>query len=152
MTEKRYLADELIAERWQEEIRENIRDGFHLVVDKPGYRQVAARAFISLAGIWGLSRSEAAALLLISTAEYREWEAGSVDGLDADSLAKISCLLGNYKYLCTLYSGHIDRVGGWFRRELPIEPFSGKTPIDVLSGADVGSFLLIRRHLAGWTV
>ncbi len=149
---KRSLVDELIAERRVEEFRENIGDKLRLDAGNPEFRRVAGNAFAAMAGEWGLSAVEAAALLSASDREYQKWIAGDFAHVDTEHLEKISCLMGIYRYLATLYSGHFDRVGAWLKRKNAGVLYGGKTPYDLLVGAEANAFHLVRRDLAASTV
>lgn len=110
------LADELISDRRIEEFRENIQDALSVMNSQPKFGRVAAHAYISLANILNLTVTDAARLLDISESGYAAWKCGQTLGLGVDELEKISCLMGIYKYLMTLYSGNVDRVSIWFSR------------------------------------
>jgi len=147
-----WLSDELIAERQIEEFRESIKDGIRLASNQPEFRRVATRVFVSLAGAWGLSPLEASRLVGISAGEYEEWCRDEWESVGPDHIERISCLLGIYMNLCTLYSGHIDRVHRWLRRANNSPLFGGGTPYAFLELADVSLFHRVRREIAGMTV
>ncbi len=151
MIESQSLVDELIKERRIEEFRENIQDALRLGAEEVKFRRLAARAYIGLAGIWVLDQSDAATLLNLSDQDYQDWQEGEFTDLGVDHLEKISCLLGIYRYLFTLYSGHTDRVSAWLCRSNAGVLIAGNTPYEILAGARVEVFHLVRRKLAGAT-
>lgn len=149
---KKLLSEELIEERMLEQHREDIEGGFQLMADKPKFCRVAARSYISLAGVWGLRQTQAAHFLSIDEDEYRRWIDEDYDRLAPDHLEKISCLLGIYRYLMALYSGHQDRVERWLNQDNDGCVYGGKPPFQLLDGADVSVFYKVRRDLAGATI
>lgn len=152
MRKRTSLADELIGDRQIEEFRFAIRTDVRSMIDEPRVRRVAARVYTRLAEAWGLSDSMTANLILIRECDVRAWQSGDPAGLDADELEKISCLLGIYRNLATLYSGHMDRVDHWLLRDNRGPLFEGKAPFDLLSGASANVYHSVRREVAGATV
>lgn len=146
------LADELILEKRYEECRDNIRTALQAMADDERFRRVAVLAYIGLAGIWELDPTEAAKLLSVSDDVYGSWCNGDFNTLSSDELEKISCLLGIYKYLETLYSGKKSRIARWFRQPSIVHPFDGADPHGYLIGASIDKFYLARRYLASRTV
>lgn len=149
---KRSLVDELIVERRIEEFRGNIDEALRLRADDPNFRRVAGRAYLVMASEWGLTPTEAAELLSTTKNDVENWIAGDYSSVDTEHLEKISCLMGIYKYLSTLYSGHFDRVGKWLRQKNECELYAKATPYDLLAGANASVFHLVRRDVAAWTV
>ena len=115
-------------------------------------RDTAARVYIQLAERWALSSKEAAEFIGIANHNYRAWLRGDVESLDVVEIEKISCLLGIYRHLTTLYSGHMDRVDRWLRRQNDGDLYAGNSPYDLLLGASPNVFLLVRQQLAAETV
>ncbi len=152
MQKSRSLIDELINERRIEEFRENIQDALRLSAEDPKFRRVAGRAYVSLAGTWRFSHSQAARFLSISEDDYQAWLGEDFDRLGEVELEKISCLLGIYKYLGRLYSGQVDRIDKWLKRDNSGPLYSGRCPYELLVGADADIFHLVRRDVAAHTV
>ncbi len=149
---KKLLSEELIEERMLEQYREDIDKGFELLADKPKFRRVAGRAYVALCGSWNLSRLQAVNLLGLTDKEYEKWLDEDHDGVGPEHLEKISCLLGTYRYLMTLYSGQRHRGERWLKSVSGAKPYAGNSPLDLLSGSDSSIFRLVRRDLAGKTV
>lgn len=146
------MVKELIVERRIEEIREANSDGVHSLLQQPGVRDVAARVYTKLADRWGLSSKEAAKFIGITDRDYRSWRQGDVESLSVIEIEKISCLLGIYQHLATLYSGHMDRVDRWLCRPNHGDLYCGRSPYDLLVGASPNVFYLVRQQLAAETV
>lgn len=151
MTRKSPLVDKLIADRRLEEFRENIKAGTELMADQTKFQRVAAHAYVGLAKIWHLPDDKAASLLDVSNETYTAFLKEDAARLGAVELEKISCLLGIYKYLATLYSGHFDRVGAWLLKPNNGHLFGRKTPYELLNGADCRVFHVVRREVAART-
>lgn len=147
-----FLVDGSIDERRIEEFQENMSSVFREIGDDPEFRQVAAHAYISLAGIWKLTRADAAKLLNVSNESIDAWCAKDASGLSTGHLEKISCLLGIYRYLYILNSANIGRVSAWMHRSNAGALFAGDTPYKFLAGSDVAAFYSVRRELAARTV
>ena len=146
------LVDELIAECRIEELRECIKGGIDLASENPRFRRVAGRLFIGMVSIWGLSHSQVAELLGVSPAIYGQWENNEFSSINSELIEKISCLIGICKYLDTLYSGKVDRIGRWLSTRNSGAVFDGKSPFELLAGSDPSVFHLVRRTVAAMTV
>ncbi len=149
---KRILVDELIAERRIEELRGNVSDLLVQFLGRPESRNIAARIYVKLVERWALSTTDAARLIDISTGEYQSWLKGDAENLDVVELEKIQCLVGIYRYLTTLYSGHMDRVERWLCRKNHGDLYRGSSPYELLVGATPNVFYLVRQQLAAQTV
>ncbi len=144
------LSDELIAERRIEAFREKIESGLQWMADSKRFRRVACHAYTGLCGVWEIPENDAATLLGITPTRYRKWVANDGEPMDVQVLEKISCLLGIYKDLGTLYSGHLDRTARWFK--YPNPQLDGQAPYDVLAGAEPPTFHTVRRFVAAMMV
>lgn len=149
MAEKRRLVDELILDRQIEEFRENIKGDLRHFIDKARVREVAARIYSKLSDNWGLSKPQSAALIGRSEDDLNCWRNDDARSLNVEDLEKISCLLGIYSWLFTLYSGHAERVHRWLLRENHGERYEGKAPFELLSGASANTFQSARRKVTG---
>lgn len=151
-TMKKLLSEELIEERMLEQYREDIEAGFELLADKPKFGRVAGRAYVALCGAWRLSRLQAVNLMRLTDKEYERWLDEVHEGIGPVHLEKISCLLGIYRCLMTLYSGQQHRGERWLKIANEEQPYSGNSPLDFLSGSDTSNFHLVRKDLAAKTV
>jgi hypothetical protein len=109
---------------------------------------VALKAFFSLATEWQLGADDQLTLLgQPSRRTFYRWRAGEVAGLPADTLERISVLLGIYKALAILLP-EPARAHGWVRR--PNEAFGGRSALEVMRLGRVDDLYQVRRHLDAW--
>jgi hypothetical protein len=109
---------------------------------------VALKAFFNLAAEWGLTAEEQVTLLgRPGRRTLYRWKAGGVAGLPADTLERISVLLGVYKALEILLPVPA-RAGAWIRRAN--EAFGGRSALEVMLGGKVDDLYQVRRHLDAW--
>lgn len=109
---------------------------------------VALKAFFNLAAEWSLGVEEQ--LVLLGRPGKRtlyRWKAGEVAGLPADTLERISVLLGVYKALEILLPVPM-RGQAWLRRAN--EAFGGRSALEVMLGGKVDDLYQVRRHLDAW--
>lgn len=109
---------------------------------------VALKAFFNLAAEWNLGVEEQ--LVLLGRPGKRtlyRWKAGEVAGLPADTLERISVLLGVYKALEILLPVPM-RGQAWLRRAN--EAFGGRSALEVMLGGKVDDLYQVRRHLDAW--
>jgi hypothetical protein len=109
---------------------------------------VALKAFFNLAAEWGLDAEEQ--LVLLGRPGKRtlyRWKAGEVAGLPADTLERISVLLGVYKALEILMPMP-TRGPAWIRRAN--EAFGDRSALEVMLGGKVDDLYQVRRHLDAW--
>jgi hypothetical protein len=109
---------------------------------------VALKAFFKLAAEWDLTAADQQALLgQPSRRTFYRWRAGEVAGLPADTLERISVLLGIYKALAILLPVR-ERANAWVQRENTA--FGGRSALDVMRQGRVDDLYQVRRHLDGW--
>lgn len=116
------------------------------------FQRVAASKYVELASFLILEPAEAAKLLNIPIGDYEAWTKETPDTVGAEEMEKISCLLGIYEALKTLYSGKTGRMARWFRQGNPESPFDGDNPHQYLVGGSIQKFYRVRRYLDSWTV
>ena len=68
--------------------------------------------------------------------------------MDVETLEKISCLLGIYSSLGTLYSGGEKHIRRWLKNR---NDRDGKTPLQLLARQPAISFYKLRRNVAAQT-
>jgi hypothetical protein len=109
---------------------------------------VALKAFFNLTAEWGLTAADQLTLLgQPSRRTFYRWRAGEVAGLPADTLERISVLLGIYKALAILMPIK-DRATSWVKRENTA--FGGRSALDVMRLGRVDDLYQVRRHLDTW--
>ena len=112
-----------------------------------------ARAALNLFSKWGLSDSEARALLGgVSSSTYNRWKTGSIGRISADLATRLSILMGIHKGLGYLFSDPARRYR-WVKRSN--KAFSGRTPLEVMTeGNSMFSLMRVRTYLdaerGGW--
>lgn len=112
------------------------------------------RAFLKIARTWGLSEREKLRVLgFPARSTYHNWvgkaEAGDGLTLPADTLLRISAVLGVHKGLRTIFADEADGTG-WLRAANRAACFGGQRPIDLLAGGTQDGLMIVRRHLDAW--
>ena len=116
--------------------------------DRKRVDAVALKAFFNLAAEWGLAADEQTVLLgHPSRRTFYRWRAGEVAALPADTLERISVLLGIYKALAILLPV-ADRAHGWVKRSN--DAFGGRSALDVMRQGRMDDLYQVRRHLDAW--
>lgn len=109
---------------------------------------VALKAFFKLALEWGLTPTDQLALLgQPSRRTFYRWRAGVVATLPADTLERISVLLGAYKSLHILLPIK-DRANAWVKHANAA--FGGRSALEVMRHGRVDDLYQVRRHLDAW--
>lgn len=109
---------------------------------------VALKAFFKLAAEWGLTPTDQLVLLgQPSRRTFYRWRAGAVAGLPADTLERISVLVGSYKALAILLPVK-ERATAWVTRANTA--FGGRSALEVMRQGRVDDLYQVRRHLDGW--
>lgn len=116
--------------------------------DRNRVDSVALKAFFNLATEWGLTPADQLTLLgQPSRRTFYRWRAGEVAGLPADTLERISVLLGIYKALAILLP-IAERANAWVKRDNIA--FGGRSALDVMRQGRVDDLYQVRRHLDAW--
>jgi len=109
---------------------------------------VALKAFFNLANEWGLTPADQLTLLgQPSRRTFYRWRAGEIASLPADTLERISVLLGIYKALAILLPIK-ERAASWVKRDNIA--FGGRSALDVMRQGRVDDLYQVRRHLDAW--
>jgi len=109
---------------------------------------VALKAFFNLAAEWGLTPADQLILLgQPSRRTFYRWRAGEVATLPADTLERISVLLGIYKALGILLPIN-ERANAWVKRDNTA--FGGRSALDVMRQGRVDDLYQVRRYLDAW--
>lgn len=116
--------------------------------DRNRVDSVALKAFFNLASEWGLTPADQLTLLgQPSRRTFYRWRAGEVAGLPADTLERISVLLGIYKAIAILLP-IAERANAWVNRDNIA--FGGRSALDVMRQGRVDDLYQVRRHLDAW--
>ncbi len=116
--------------------------------DAAEVNRVALSAFFSLSEAWGLTRAQSIVLLgSPSERTFYRWRSGDVAALPADTLERISVLLGIHKALHILLP-EPDRANAWVKRANTA--FDGASALDVMTRGRVEHLYSVRRHLDAW--
>jgi hypothetical protein len=109
---------------------------------------VALKAFFNLAAEWQLTPADQLTLLgQPSRRTFYRWRAGEVAALPADTLERISVLLGTYKALQILLPIKA-RANAWVTRANVA--FGDRSALDVMKQGRVDDLYQVRRHLDAW--
>ena len=119
---------------------------FALEADRLRLSGAAVRAFTGLAGRWGLSNLEAAALLGVSGSTWdRIKRGGWAQALSQDQLTRVSAMVGVFKGLGLLFA---DDMGlRWPRLANRAPVFGGMTPIAAMIEGGIPRMLDVRRYV-----
>jgi hypothetical protein len=110
----------------------------------------AIRAFVKICDKWGLTESQARALLGgIASSTFHAWKAGpDAQKLSQDTLVRISLVIGIYKALHIYFSkAWADR---WVRLGNRGALFAGRAPVDFMIRQGQPGMLEVRRMLDAW--
>jgi len=110
----------------------------------------AIRAFVRICDKWGLTETQARALLGgIASSTFHAWKAApEAQRLSQDTLIRISLVIGIYKALHIYFSkAWADR---WVRLGNRGALFAGRAPIDFLIRHGQPGMLEVRRMLDAW--
>jgi hypothetical protein len=108
--------------------------------------RTASRAFMRLAGHWGLSNAEAAALLGVSQSTWDRLKCGErSDPLSQDQLTRVSALVGTFKALHLLFA---DAMADRWPQLPNLGPlFENRRPIDAMIDGGIPRMLEVRRYV-----
>ena len=113
--------------------------------DRARLSPVAIKAFLSLAGAWGLSNAEAAALIGVSASSFDRLKRGAQPTLSQDQLTRVSALVGVFKGLHLLFSD--STADDWVRRPNTGPLFDRKTPVEAMIAGGIPQMLDVRRYV-----
>lgn len=106
----------------------------------------ALKAFFSIMAHWGVRDPEARALLGgISNGPYYTWKKNPRRTLSADTLTRISYLVGIFKALNTLYGEEL--ADAWVTLPNSHRLFGGATPLAYMKAGGVPALQVVRRLL-----
>jgi uncharacterized protein (DUF2384 family) len=106
----------------------------------------AVKAFVRLAGAWGLSNAEAAALLGVSQSTWERTKRGErTDPLSQDQLTRMSALIGTFKGLHLLFADTMADRWPQLPNKGPL--FGSKRPIDAMIEGGIPRMLEVRQYI-----
>jgi hypothetical protein len=111
----------------------------------------AMRSFAAIADLWRLGEQDRLLVLgLPSRSTYYGWlraaRAGGAFTLPADTLLRISAVLGIHKALSILFANEAEGVR-WLREPHAAPPFGGQPPLALILGGTQDGLMLVRRFL-----
>ena len=114
----------------------------------------AFRAFLRIAELWQLGVEEQLVLLgRPARSTYFKWKKDGAAQLGADTLERLSYVLGIYKALQILFPV-AERADAWIRRPNDAAPFAGRSALARMLGGQVADLYVVRQYLdaqlGGW--
>jgi hypothetical protein len=105
------------------------------------------RAFERIAAAWGLTVNEQMSLLGIkSRSTFFKWRKDPAVQLPADTLERLSYLLGIYKALQLLFAEPAS-ADAWLRRPNDAAPFGGRSALERMLSGQVADLYVVRQYL-----
>lgn len=107
------------------------------------------RTFFNMSSEWALTEEQEDQLLgHPGHATLQAWRQGEYQDARASVLNHVSCLLGIYKALHTLFpdSGQANR---WIKRQITSPPFNGQSALAVMCSGNLDDLMAVRLFLEG---
>ncbi len=105
------------------------------------------RAFVNIAEAWSLSIAEQLKLLGIgSRSTFFKWRRERDPKLPADTLERLSYLLGIYKSLQILLPD-APAADAWIRKPNTAAPFGGRSALERMLSGQVADLYVVRQYL-----
>lgn len=107
----------------------------------------ALRGFFRLADVWRLTVQEQMKLLgLTRRSTLEDWKIGITSEVNAETIERISYLLGIFKAINTLLPIRA-RADAWMRTTNKAPLFDGRSALDFMTMGDLSDLHAVRRHL-----
>lgn len=114
--------------------------------DRARLSQTALKAFVKLAGRWGMSNPESAALLGVSLSTWERIKRGErTEPLSQDQLTRVSALTGTFKGLHLLFADEMADRWPQLPNKGPL--FENRRPIDAMIEGGIPRMLEVRRYI-----
>lgn len=114
---------------------------------RPELAGAGLRTFFNIAQKWGLSDDEARALLgSPAAAVYSRWKRDQEGAVPADTLKRISYILGIYKALHLLFT-EPGQADSWLRRSNAAPIFGGRSALDRMMAGHIADLSAVRQYL-----
>ena len=109
----------------------------------------ALRAFFRIARKWDLSADEERCLLgLPARSTYYRWRREHRGRLSSDAMERISCVIGIYGALHTIFQDG-KQADSWIRRPNSAPHFGCQSALQKMIGGQAEDFCIIRSYLDG---
>jgi hypothetical protein len=148
-----YIAPIKGGSNWTLQLWKSIFEHMHMAVrdsTTPSTRAIGAaglRAFERIAAAWGLTVADQMRLLGIkSRSTYFKWRKDAAVDLPADTVERLSYLLGIYKALQLLFTDPV-RADEWLRRANDAAPFGGRSALERMLSGQVADLYVVRQYL-----
>lgn len=116
-------------------------------VSTSGLGGPALRSFFKIAEAWTLSEREQMKLLgLESRSTLHSWKSGRVAKISADTIERISYMLGIFKAINILLPDNA-RADAWMRAPNDAPLFGGKSALDRMTSGNVSDLFVVRQYL-----
>lgn len=115
----------------------------------------ALRTFFRVANAWGLTANQQRTLLGAPPFyTFSHWQANDSAAVDVgqEVLERISCIVGIYKALLTLFPNS-HHAGVWIQRPNTASPYGGQSALSLMVGGRIEDLRMVREHLdaqRGW--
>lgn len=120
--------------------------GLSLKDERDRLSPAAIKAFLNIMTRWGVRDEDARALLGgVSNGQFYEMKKGAKRSLDADTLTRISYLIGIFKALNILYSEKL--ADAWVQRPNANPIFAGATALAYMIKGGLPAMQMVRRLL-----
>lgn len=107
----------------------------------------ALRGFFRIAEAWSLSEREQMKLLgLESRSTLYSWKSGRVAKISADTIERISYMLGIFKAINILLPDQVQ-ADAWMRAPNAAALFGGRSALDRMTSGNVADLFVVRQYL-----
>lgn len=110
------------------------------------------RVFSTICGLWAITEEEQARLLVQDQLTFERWRALALSeeplALPRATLHRLGAFFGVYQGLMIVLATDEARAY-WLRTPSDVEPFQGRSPIDLMSAPDLEGMLAVLRYLRG---
>lgn len=111
--------------------------------------QVALKVFFQIAEAWKLSTAESLSLLGLEPSSHNtlaRWRSGMDANYSADLMIRLSCLIGIFEALHTIFHDP-ERANGWIRKQNSAALFASRSAIETMLNGGIFSLRDVRDYL-----